>query len=322
MPTQTHIPLILGTMTFGLPGSQARITDQATVQKALDTFGDYGHTELDTARMYCGGTTEEILGMLSTEGLVIDSKCFPVEPKGHEPAKLRASLEASLKALKTNKLRLFYLHAPDRSVPFETTLEECNNLYKEGKFDELALSNFASWEVAVCVGICERRGFIKPTVYQAMYNAITRDAETELIPCCRALGLRVVVYNPLAGGLFAGKVETPDQEVEKGSRFDPTTRQGSMYRLRYIKTAYFDALNLIKGTAKKHNIPLTAIALRWIQHHSALIPTDGVIFGASSIAQIKSNCEESAEGPLPEEVLQILDEAWEIVKPHCPPYWR
>jgi aflatoxin B1 aldehyde reductase len=77
------------------------------------------------------------------------------------------------------------LHAPDRSVPFEKTLQACNELHKEGKFVELGLSNFAAWEVAEVVNIAKERGWVKPTVYQAMYNAITRNIEPELIPCCR-----------------------------------------------------------------------------------------------------------------------------------------
>ena len=88
----------------------------------------------------------------------------------------------------------------------EETLEACNDLFKEGKFVNLGLSNYAAWEVAEIYNIAKERGWVKPTIYQAMYNAITRDIETELIPCCRKYGIDLVVYNPVrplvAGSAF------------------------------------------------------------------------------------------------------------------------
>jgi aflatoxin B1 aldehyde reductase len=73
-----------------------------------------------------------------------------------------------------------------------------------------------------------------------------------------------------------------------------------------------------------HNLRLTEIALRWCQHHSVLTPDDGVILGASSLAQLKQNCKDSAKGPLPDAVVAALDEAERIVIRHgsTPHYWR
>lgn len=68
---------------------------------------------------------------------------------------------------------IFYLHAPDRSVPFAETLEAVNELHKEGKFVQLGLSNFAAFEVAEVVITCKERGWVRPTIYQGMYNAIS-----------------------------------------------------------------------------------------------------------------------------------------------------
>ena len=70
-------------------------------------------------------------------------------------------------------------------MPFKDTLEEANKLFKEGKFVQLGLSNYASWEVAEIWNIANENGWVKPTIYQAMYNAITRDIEKELVPACR-----------------------------------------------------------------------------------------------------------------------------------------
>ncbi|KAF8434122.1 NADP-dependent oxidoreductase domain-containing protein [Boletus edulis BED1] len=320
----TRVPLLFGTMTFGFEGKNGVRTSSLTqCQEILDVFFTHGHTELDTARVYAEGTTEQILSELNLKDATIDTKVYPVKPGDHSPVNLRNTFLTSLQHLKRDKVRVLYLHAPDRSVPFEDTLRELNNLYKEGKFEIFGLSNFAAWEVAEVVGICKARGYVLPKIYQAMYNAITREIETELVPCCRKFGIRLVIYNPLAGGLFAGKVTSIDDQAPDG-RFDPSSNMGKMYRARYLREGYLNALKLLKDVAEKHNLRLTEIALRWCQHHSILDVSDGIILGASSAAQLKQNCEDLAKGPLPQEVVDALDEACKIVKAHgsTPLYWR
>ncbi|CAH7668859.1 NADP-dependent oxidoreductase domain-containing protein [Phakopsora pachyrhizi] len=291
--SNTKIPLILGTMTFAAPDAPgSRISDREVVKRLIDCFKSYDG----------GGTTEQLLGELNLSEVSLDSKCYPVNPGDHSPERLRDSLDESLKALKVKKIRVFYLHAPDRSVPFETTLEEC-------------LSNFAAWEVARVWEICNRNDYVRPTVYQAMYNAITRSIQDELIPCCRALNIRVVVYNPLAGGFFAGKINKLETEVERGSRFDPDQRLGRMYRDRYLKQSYFEALDLMNSVLKTHgDLNLLEVGARWLQHHSVLDSKDGIIFGASSLDQIEMNCKNSEGGPLPEDVIEALERSWKLVK--------
>ncbi|XP_059232325.1 aflatoxin B1 aldehyde reductase member 2-like [Mustela nigripes] len=89
---------------------------------------------------------------------------------------------------------------------------------QEGKFVELGLSNYASWEVAeIC--ICRNNGWILPTVYQGMYNITTRQVETELFLCLRHFGLRFYAYSPLAGGLLTGKYEDKDGNQPVGRFF-------------------------------------------------------------------------------------------------------
>ncbi|EED79541.1 predicted protein [Postia placenta Mad-698-R] len=322
-------------MTLGEAGKNGvRTSDLGECQDIVNAFFKYGHRELDTARMYAEGTTEPISGYSITPPLqllaklnlpkdaTIDTKVFPVKPGDHAPAALRATFQTSLKLLSPLKARVLYLHAPDRSTPFEETLREVNELYKEGHFEIFGLSNYASWEVAEIVGICRLKGWVQPKIYQAMYNAITREMDAELVPCCRKFGLRIVIYNPLAGGFFAGKVAAPDAEAPTGGRFDPSSKMGEMYRARYLKGGYFDALNYLKPVAEKHGLRLTEIALRWCQHHSALTPDDGVILGASSVAQLEQNCQDSEKGPLPDEVVKALEEARMIVGTNAPTYWR
>lgn len=193
--------VILGLMTFGPPGSEskgARITSLEAYTSCLDYLQSNGYNELDTARTYCGGAQESFTKEThwKDRGFTLATKCYPTEPGIHKKEILKATLNKSLEELGTNCVDIFYLHAPDRSVPFEETMEACNELFNEGKFVTLALSNFAAWEVAECVVLARERGWVQPKLYQAMYNPITRDIEKELVPCCRKFGMDIVIYNP------------------------------------------------------------------------------------------------------------------------------
>ena len=273
-------------------------------------------------------------------GLTLATKCYPREPGTHKAAVIKEQLAVSLKELKTDCVDIFYLHAADRSVPFEETLEALNEMHKDGKFVQLGLSNFTAFEVAEIVIMCKERGWVRPTIYQGMYNCISkyyrtshaenanvrtaRSLERELIPACHRYGIDVVIYNPLAGGLFSGKVKSV--EVPQEGRYSDQSQLGNLYRKRYFKDATFDALRLIEPVAQKHNLTLIEIALRWCTHHSALQiqngGRDGVIIGVGSFGQLESNLKDLEKGPLPDDVLKTLDEAWLITQPTTPNYWH
>ncbi|KZO91620.1 Aldo/keto reductase [Calocera viscosa TUFC12733] len=318
-----RVPLIFGTMTMGEPGQNAVRTDNLEeCQKILDAFYKHGGRELDTARVYAGGTTEKYLAQLNLRDSVLDTKCAPRwHPDGHKPNAVRESLLTSLKTLKKDKVRVFYLHAPDHNFPYEQTVEEVNKLYKEGHFEIFGLSNYAAWEVAEIWNICNERGWVKPRIYQGMYNAIARALEPELAPCLRKYNIRLVIYNPLAGGLLAGKILNLNEDLPAG-RFKGESASAIMYRQRYLKDAYITAVKTIKTAADKHGFTMTEVALRWCQHHSVLIPTDGVIFGGTSVAQVEANSLDSEKGPLPADVIQALDEAWISIGHNSPTYLR
>lgn len=170
--------VILGTMTFGPDASAgARITSLADYNKCLDLLQSRGYNEIDTARSYINGAQEAWTAEANWQkrGLTLATKCYPKPAEGvtHEPRVLREQLDKSLKELGTKCVDIFYLHAADRAVPFEDTLRECNKLHKEGKFVQLGLSNFTAFEVAEVVIMCKERGWVKPTIYQGMYNAIS-----------------------------------------------------------------------------------------------------------------------------------------------------
>jgi len=171
---------------------------------------------------------------------------------------------------------------------------------------------------------CKYNNWVRPTIYQGMYNAITRSLENELIPACKKYGLDVVVYNPIAGGLFSGKYKSKD--IPKEGRYsDAVGTMGEMYRKRYFNDSTFDALKIIDPVVAKHGLTMVETALRWVANHSALKfkdGNDGIIIGVSSLAQLDENLLDCEKGPLPEEVVEALDKAWLVSKTQTPNYWH
>lgn len=183
MPLVVQNPVpraILGLMTFGPEGTESKGTRLSSLDECLDYFQQQGFNEVDTARLYVGGEQEAFTAQAKWKerGLTLATKWYPKTPGDHKANILRDNVEISLKELQTNQVDIFYLHAPDRSVPFTETLEEVNKLHKEGKFVQLGLSNYTAFEVAEIVTICNERGWVRPTIYQAMYNAISEFGPT------------------------------------------------------------------------------------------------------------------------------------------------
>ncbi|KAJ3539616.1 hypothetical protein NM688_g6340 [Phlebia brevispora] len=307
------------------------------VFKMLKPFLRSSSLTIDTARIYCGGTAEGFIGKLDLKGrgLKVETKLYPntasygdIVPNSlvisHSPEDLRKYLDMSLKALNVNQLEMWYLHGPDRTTPYEVTMKAVNDLYKEGKFKRFGISNYMSWEVAELVEICKANGYIQPTTYQGIYNAIHRTVEPELFPCLRNYGISFYAFNPLAGGFFTGRYHSISDKVEPGSRFDSSKALGQHYRNRYWTETYFNALNAVDTVVSKHGLTLAEVPLRWMAHHSLLKREygDKVIIGASSLGHIKQNLVDLEKAPLPGDVVHALDEAWNAVKGSATHYYH
>ncbi|XP_072282210.1 aflatoxin B1 aldehyde reductase member 2-like [Pyxicephalus adspersus] len=315
---------VLGTMEFG------RRMDARQSGEAVREFLRRGHDELDTAFMYADGETEKVLGGLGLGGGVkLATKANPWEGKTLRAQSVRQQLETSLQRLQTPSVHLFYLHAPDHQTPVEETLAACQQLYQEGKFKELGLSNYASWEVMEIYCICKKNNWVLPTVYQGMYNATTRQVETELLPCLRQLGIRFYAYNPLAGGLLTGKYQYEDKDKAKDACRFFGNSWAEAYRNRYWKKHHFQAIDLVRRSLEEMysadvRPSLTAAALRWMYHHSKLQGNrgDAVILGMSSTEQLLDNLAGAEGGPLLPPVVTAFNNAWNLVAHDCPNYFR
>ena len=150
----------------------AKITDLDEYKKILDTFQGAGYNEIDTARVYVGGKQEAFTREAGWKerGLTCATKWYPFSPGAHAAAKVEEKLNESLKELGTDCIDIFYLHAADRSVPFQETLAKLNELHKAGKFVQLGLSNFTAFEVAEIVMHCKYNNWVRPTIYQGMVS--------------------------------------------------------------------------------------------------------------------------------------------------------
>ncbi|KAG0340282.1 hypothetical protein BG005_003262 [Podila minutissima] len=324
--TSSTPKVILGTMTLGLETTDSnkttvRVKGLDNIKTFLDTFHKFGHTELDTARIYCLGDTETALGLLPTDDFKIATKVWPTIPGAHGPEHLGRIFRESLQALKADKVDILYLHSPDYTTPFEVTIREIDALYRQGLFERFGLSNFAAWQVTLIHQMCKQNGYVLPTVYQGMYNGITRDVVRELLPCLKALKIDFYAYNPIAGGLLSGRYRFDQNDDEEG-RFDVKSGYGKIYRDRYWNNLFFEAVRNLTKVAEENHLTLLESSLRWMAHHSGLGPNDGIIIGASSLHHLEENLKNLAKGPLPQAMVTAFDEAWEHVKPACTSYFK
>eukprot|EP00484_Ammonia_sp_Unknown_P025514 CAMPEP_0197028074 /NCGR_PEP_ID=MMETSP1384-20130603/7864_1 /TAXON_ID=29189 /ORGANISM="Ammonia sp." /LENGTH=329 /DNA_ID=CAMNT_0042457017 /DNA_START=22 /DNA_END=1008 /DNA_ORIENTATION=+ len=313
--------IILGSMEFG-----RRLNEQES-QEVMTLFlkseeQTNKSKEIDSAYMYQGGKTETYMGkanksILQPNGALIASKAMPNYKHGLSDQGIREQLQTSLSRLQCKSIDLFYLHWPDHKVNIEESLKTVNELYKAGKFKRFGLSNYASWQVAEIYYLCDKHGYVKPSVYQGMYNCITRAVEDELFPCLRRFGIAFYAYNPLAGGLLAGKhkyEQLQENAIEKGGRFDGTAGWAVAYRDRFWQKSKFDGIELIKKTVNEvygDKVSMVDVSLRWMMKHSKLGKNDGVIMGPSTVKYFNDNLKAmECEEELDEKVVKAIDEAW------------
>lgn len=308
--------LIFGSMNFGPQ------IDKVTGKNMISTFLEKGYREIDTAFVYNEGSTERMLGEIFAESAFSNvSIATKVNPRvsgnlGRESVYFQ--LNESLSRLGVKYVDVLYLHMPDPYTPIEETLQACAELFNEGKIGELGLSNFPAWMVSDIWHICKKNGWPVPSVYQGLYNAVSRKAESELFDCLRRLNIRFYAFNPLAGGLLTGKHLNYDNPPAPG-RF---ARLAS-YRKRYWKEAYFDAINLINHKCESLGIKTAHAAYRWLAYHSKLNAAsgDGIIVGASSIGQLTENISSINQGELPSELVEAIDDGWVAAMLESPNYF-
>src|SRR5476651_1852298 len=206
-------PLCLGTMNFG---PQTTEPDSfAIMDKALEL----GINFFDTANVYGQkkgeGVTENIVGRWFAQGggrrdkVVLATKVNGVMGDWPNESRLsalniRRACDASLKRLQTDHIDLYQMHHVDRNTPWEEIWQAMEQLVREGKVLYIGSSNFAAWHIALANSAAHERHFMGLVSEQSLYNLNARTIELEVIPVCEELGLGLIPYSPLGGGLLGG----------------------------------------------------------------------------------------------------------------------
>lgn len=281
--------ICLATMTFGGKGHWANMGDiqlddaQGLIARALE----HGVNFIDTADIYSGGVSEEIVGQslrnlrVRREDVVIATKvCGPMgagpNDAGNSRGHILDSVKASLKRLQLDHIDLYQLHNIDTVTPIEESLAALDTLVQQGLVRYVGVSNWSAWQMARALGHSERLGLTKIATTQNYYSLVGRDLEREILPLLQAEKLGLLVWSPLAGGLLSGKFSR-DRQAEEGSRrasfdFPPVNKDHAWSVIDVL-----DAISLEKG------VSAARVAIAWLLHQPQVT---SVIVGAKRTAQL------------------------------------
>jgi aryl-alcohol dehydrogenase-like predicted oxidoreductase len=313
--------LTLGTMTFGGRDQFANVgtTDVEGATRQVDMCLDAGINLIDTADVYSGGLSEEIVGRAlrgRRDRVLLATKARMPMGDGPNDAGLSRhhlirACEASLRRMGTDYIDLYQVHEWDGATPLEETLDALDHLVSSGKVRYIGCSNYAGWHVMKALGISERRGLQRFVSQQIYYSLQARDAEYELVPVALDQGVGILVWSPLAGGLLSGKYRR-DQEGPEGSRQltdwnEPPVRD---------QDALYDIVDALVEIAEEHGASPAQVALAWTLGRPGVA---SVVIGARTDEQLADNLG-AADLVLGDEERTRLDEL--SAPPLLYPYWH
>jgi aryl-alcohol dehydrogenase-like predicted oxidoreductase len=313
-------PLSLGTMTFGTDWGWG--ADQSEARRIFSAYVECGGNFIDTANQYTNGTAEQLVGNFAIgmrDNLVIATKyTLPTRPGdpnsgGNSRKSMVGSVETSLRRLKTDYIDLLYLHAWDSTTPVEEILRAMDDLVRAGKVLYVGISDTAAWQVSRMQAIADLRGWCPLVALQIQYSLLQRTVEHELIPMAREIGLGVVPWSPLAGGILAGKYQKNhvdlnlEKEAWEGSRRHLVVESGALTE-RNIGIA-----ELVRTISLEVGKSPAQISLAWTLLNSGVTSS---IIGARTLKQLQENLG-ALDVNLPE-VKRVLLEKASAVDPTFP----
>jgi aryl-alcohol dehydrogenase-like predicted oxidoreductase len=314
--------LSLGTGTFGGKGelfAKWGTTDVKEATRLVDVCLDAGMNFFDTANIYSGGTSEEVLGGAikgrRDKVLVATKATFPMgegpNDQGSSRHQLIKQCDDSLKRLGTDYIDLYFMHGFDGVTPVEETMSVLNDLVKAGKVRYIGASNFSGWQVVKSQNVAEKYGWSKYVSYQGYYSLIGRDYEWELMPANLDQGLGTMVWSPLGWGRLTGKIRRGEKPKE-GRIANGGADHGPEVDDEYLYTVV-DALDAV---AKDTGKTVAQVALNWLLQRPGV---SNVVMGARNEEQLKQNLA-SVGWNLTKEQVEILDKA--SAKTPVYPYWH
>lgn len=303
--------LVLGTGTFGTRWGHGSEPDEA--KRVLDAYAEAGGNFIDTADSYQFGESEEILGRLLVgrrDEFVLATKFTQSAQAnagllvtGNSRRAMVSSLEASLKRLNTDRIDLYWAHYSDGVTPMEEIVRGFDDLVRAGKILYAGLSDFPAWRVSRAATIAELRGSIPIAGLQVEHSLVERTTEQELLPMGEALGLGVVAWSPLGGGMLTGKYRQGEKGRAEG--FNGRVFQAENTTQR---TAILDA---VIATADALGVTPGEVAIAWVSAKGAL-----PIIGPRSVAQLQANLASTKITLTPEQLAHL--DAVSALKPVFP----
>jgi NDP-hexose C3-ketoreductase / dTDP-4-oxo-2-deoxy-alpha-D-pentos-2-ene 2,3-reductase len=294
--------LCLGTMNFG------PVTSEADSFAIMDRALELGINFFDTANVYGWktgeGVTEQIVGRWLAQGggrrerIVLATKVYGNMGKGPNERGLSAyhvqrACDESLRRLRTDRIDLYQMHHVDRDTPWDEIWQTMELLVQQGKILYVGSSNFAGWQIAQASGAASARHFLGLVSEQSLYNLAARTVELEVIPACRAHGLGLIPWSPLAGGLLGGAL----QKASEGRRASDRIRQS--VEKRRVQLEAYETLCRELGAGPAD------VAIGWLLRNPAVTAP---IIGPRTVEQLGNL--QALEVRLGSDALERLDRIW------------
>ena len=269
--------ICLGCMSFGNDAPWKIELDDA--RKLVNKAIDLGVNFFDTANMYSAGRSEEITGECLKpyrDNVILATKVyFPMGQGQNESGLSRRhimqQIRASLKRLQTDHVDLYQIHRWDYNTPIEETMRALNDVIRLGFAHYIGASSMFAWQFLKSLYVSDRLGLEKFVSMQNHYNLLYREEEREMIPLCKAEGIGLIPWSPLARGFLTGKYkrnETPNSKRYESDRY---------LSERYFTQEDFDVLDVVASLAKEKDVTPSQISLAWLLHKGVTAP----IIGAS-----------------------------------------
>lgn len=260
--------ICLGTMTYGTSKWRNWVLDENESRPFFQRALELGVNFFDTADMYSEGISEEVTGralrdFARREDVVIATKVFM--PMGDGPnhrglsrLHIMRSINNSLRRLGTDYVDLYQIHRWDSETPIEETLDALNDIVKAGKARYIGASSMYAWQFAKALYLAEMHGWTKFISMQNHYNLIYREEEREMNPLCRAEGIGIIPWSPLARGFLAGnRWRSGKGETKRAKDDEPAQRL-------YFQDSDFEIVERVVELARQHNFKPAQIALAWM----------------------------------------------------------
>lgn len=304
-------PIALGTMTFGTEWGWG--ADGTEAGRIFDLYVEHGGNFIDTAVNYTGGASERMLGQLikgRRDRLVLSTKFTmardPADPNsgGNHRMNLMRSVEASLRQLDTDRIELLYLHAWDFTTSPDEVMRGLDDLVRSGKVLYVGICNTPAWQIARMQTIADLRGWAPLVALQIEYSLLERTVEHELIPMAAELGLGVLPWSPLGGGVLTGKYGRADlaQQAEAGVS---ASRKGVIASSGHMTARALDIADAVGQVAQEIGATPSQVAIAWTLAQPAVTAP---VMGARTMEQAQDNLKALAL-TLTDEHLALLDQA-------------